>query len=349
MKERLLQYLACPACQGKVFVHDIVDQDGHEIMEGELRCSGCDRAFPIVRGVPRFAAVGEMEAEKAATAFSFGWQWQHFTHHDDRYGEQMLGWLNPVRPEFFHDKVVLDGGCGKGRHTTLAAAWGAREVIGIDLSDAVDTAFAATRDSPNIHIVQGDICRLPFGQVFDYAFTIGVLIVLGNPVDGFNSLAAKIKPGGHLSVWVYGAENNGWIMSLINPLRVRFTSRMNPRLLMHLSKIPTAVLFGATKLIYGPLKRIGAKSIASRLFYGDYLTFISDFGWREHHTIVFDHLVAPTAHYVKRAEFEQWWEGIRARDTIIGWHNRNSWRGLGQVNNFQNETEGSGLVNEVRE
>ena len=35
-------------------------------------------------------------------------------------------------------KVVLEGGCGKGRHTKLAAEWGAAEVVGIDLGDGVE-------------------------------------------------------------------------------------------------------------------------------------------------------------------------------------------------------------------
>ena len=88
-----------------------------------------------------------LEPDKAATAENFGWQWQHFTHEDELYAEQFLGWIAPVRPEFFKDKLILEGGCGKGRHTLLAAGWGAREVVGVDLSDAVETAFAATRES----------------------------------------------------------------------------------------------------------------------------------------------------------------------------------------------------------
>jgi uncharacterized protein YbaR (Trm112 family) len=132
MKERLTEYLACPSCQASLVVSEIKEKDGIEIMEGRLSCSGCGRNFPIVRGVPRFADHADLEAGKAATAFSFGWQWTHFTQDDQRYERQFLGWLNPVRPEFFKDKVVLDAGCGKGRHTLLAAAWGAREVISID-------------------------------------------------------------------------------------------------------------------------------------------------------------------------------------------------------------------------
>ena len=331
MKDRLLIYVACPACQGSLDLDGAVQRDGPEIMTGQLKCSGCDRKYPIAGGVPRFANLAEVGEEKAATAAGFGWEWKQFTQHDQKYGDQLLGWLNPVRPDFFRDKVVLDGGCGKGRHLMLAAEWGVLDVVGIDLSEAVDTAFAATRGADNVHVVQGDICRLPFRPVFDYAFSVGVLDHLGSPVEGFQSLASKVKPGGHVSAWVYGAENNQWITGLINPVRVHFTSRLHPRTLFHISKLPTAVLFLATKLIYGPLSKVGKGDFARRLFYGDYLSSLSRFGWREHHAIVFDHLVAPTAHYLTREEFETWWSGIRAQEVKIGWHNKNSWRGFGRV------------------
>lgn len=285
-----------------------------------------------MRGVPRFAALDQVEAEKAATAANFGWQWQHFTQSDEKYDQQFLGWLAPVEKHFFKDKVVLEGGCGKGRHTQLAAKWGARDVIGIDLSAAVETAFAATRDLPNAHIIQADIYHLPVKRVFDYAYSVGVLHHLPDPRAGFQSLAAKVKSGGHISAWVYGAENNEWITRWINPLRERMTSRMNPRTLLQLSKVPTALLFAATKMVYGPLNRSprGA-ALAGLLFYNDYLKSISRFGWREQHTIVFDHLVAPTAFYISREEFADWWSEIRAQDVEIGWHNRNSWRGCGRI------------------
>ena len=339
MKERLLQYLACPTCQGVLRLRATEKKDGIEILEGQLQCSSCLQSFPIVRGVPRFADLAQIEEDKAATASSFGWEWQHFTQEDDRYGEQMLGWLDPVTEDFFRDKVVLDGGCGKGRHTLLASNWGARDVVGVDLSDAVEPAFEATRGSENMHIVQADLCRLPLARVFDYVFTIGVIHHLDDPNVGFKELASKIKPGGHFSVWLYGAEGNAWITSLVSPLRKRFTSRMNRRALLHLSKLPTALVYAATKLVYGPLNKSqrGAE-LGRRLFYGQYLSSIAGFGWREQHTIVFDHLVAPTAQYVTREEFEKWWEGIGARETVIGWHNKNSWRGFGRTS--ENESTG---------
>ena len=332
MKRKLLDYLRCPSCASAILLQSVALEEGSEIMEGRLACDSCARTFPVVRGVPRFAAPEKLEPDKAATAENFGWQWQHFTHGDELYAEQFLGWISPVPPEFFKDKVVLEGGCGKGRHTLLAAGWGAREVIGVDLSDAVETAFAATRHLENAHIVQADIYHLPFARTFNYAFSVGVLHHLPDPRAGFRSLAATVKPGGHLSAWVYGAENNEWITRGINPLREKFSSRIDRRALLHLSKLPTALMYLATKLIYGPLNSSKRGSaLARQLFYNDYLNAISKFGWREQHTIVFDHLVAPTSHYIRREEFEAWWRDIEAKELSVGWHNKNSWRGFGKI------------------
>lgn len=329
MKKTLLAYLVCPSCEGPLDL-STSNIEADEIITGELRCTSCSSAFPITSGIPRFANLAEVESDKRATAEGFGWQWQHFTQEDERYAEQFLGWIAPVTPEFFRDKVVLEGGCGKGRHTQLAARWGAREVIGVDLSAAVETAFAATRSIPNAHIIQADIYHLPLARKFDYAFSVGVLHHLPDPRGGFLSLASRVKLGGYLSAWIYGAENNEWITRWVNPVREKVTSRIDQRALLQLSKIPAACVYLATKLVYGPLNRRGS-SLAKHLFYNDYLSAIANFGWREQHTIVFDHLVAPTAFYISREEFERWWREIGARDVKIGWHNKNSWRGFGIV------------------
>ena len=329
MKQKLRQYLICPACEGPLDL-SVAKSEAEEIMEGELRCATCAASFPITRGIPRFANLSEVESDKRATAEGFGWQWQHFTQEDEHYAEQFLGWITPVQPEFFRDKVVLEGGCGKGRHTMLAAGWGAREVIGIDLSAAVETAFAATRSLPNAHIIQADIYHLPLTRAFDYAFSVGVLHHLPDPRGGFLSLASKVKPGGHISAWIYGAENNAWITRWVNPVREKVTSRIDQRALLQLSKLPAACLYLATKLVYGPLNHNGS-TFGKHLFYNDYLSALAKFGWREQHTIVFDHLVAPTAFYISRAEFETWWRDIHTNDVVISWHNKNSWCGLGEV------------------
>jgi SAM-dependent methyltransferase len=202
----------------------------------------------------------------------------------------------------------------------------------VDLSAAVESAFAATRQLENVHIIQADIYRLPVRRKFDYAFSVGVLHHLPDPKGGFKSLASKVKPGGEISAWVYGAENNEWITRFVNPVRKKLTSRISQHTLLQASKLPTAVLFAMTKLLYGPLnRRPSTAGLARHLFYNDYLNAISAFGWREQHNIVFDHLVAPTAFYISREDFEKWWRDVAAENIRISWHNSNSWRGLGRL------------------
>lgn len=330
MKEKLLELLACPSCSADLLLTQAIKYEVKEIIEGVLTCQQCAREYSVVRGVPRFTDLSKIEEEKAATAENFGWQWTHFTQEDEKYADQFIGWLQPVKPKFFKDKIVLEGGCGKGRHTRLAAEWGAIEVVGIDLGDGVESAFELTRNLPNAHIVQCDIFRLPFKKAFDYAFSVGVLHHTPDPKKAFISLASKVKNGGHVSAWVYGAENNEWITKYVNPIRETFTSKIGQPILYQLSKLPTLSLFLTTKLLYRPAN-IVAQPIAKHLFYNEYMNHLADFGWREQHNIVFDHLVAPTAFYISKREFEEWWSEIAGNDVEITWHNENSWCGFGKV------------------
>jgi SAM-dependent methyltransferase len=328
MKEKLLDFLACPVCGGDILLSHAGKYEEREIIEGVLSCKKCLREYTVTRGVPRFADLSKIEQEKAETAENFGWQWTHFTQADKKYAAQFLGWIQPVKEDFFRDKIVLEGGCGKGRHTSLAANWGAKEVIGIDLSASVETAFQATRALPNAHIIQADIFKLPFKRIFDYAFSVGVLHHTPDPKSAFVSLASKVKKGCYVSAWVYGAENNEWITRYVNPIRKGFTSKISQPSLYQLSKLPTLGVFLASKLIYKPLDKT---PFGKKLFYHEYLSQLGSFGWREQHNIVFDHLVAPTAFYISRSEFEDWWREIDAKDVEIIWHNRNSWCGFGKI------------------
>lgn len=330
MKDRLIDLLACPVCGGDILLVHVGLREDQEIIDGTLSCKKCEREYKVLRGVPRFAELDKIEKDKAETAANFGWQWNKFTQEDKKYANQFLGWLQPVRPEHFKDKIVLEGGCGKGRHTALAHEWGAKEVIGIDLSAAVESAFYATRNLPNAHIVQADIFKLPFKKVFEYAFSVGVLHHTPDPKKAFVSLASKVKKGGSISAWIYGKENNDWIINYVNPVRTSFTSKIKQPTLYQLSKLPTFGVFLASKLIYRPLNK-AAKPVAEKLFYNDYLSHLGAFGWREQHNIVFDHLVAPTAFYIAKEDFKGWWKEIGAENVEITWHNQNSWCGFGYI------------------
>ncbi len=327
MKETLLPYLICPACAGELTLH-AGERAGREVLTGELTCALCLTAWPIRHGIPRFVEAGQVSEEKQATAKNFGEQWLVFDHVSAHHEEQFKDWIAPVTPEFVRGSTVIEAGCGKGRHTRAIAEWGARDIIGVDLSAAVEAAYQNTRDLENAHIIQADIYRLPLKPVFDYGFSVGVLHHLPDPRAGFDSLVKSLKPGGAVSAWVYGRENNGWIVHLVNPLREHFTSKLPMRVLYVLSYVPTLMLYLMARLIYAPLANT---KLSRRLFYADYIGYIARFPFREIHNIVHDHLTAPTAFYISRADFADWFTAASAREVVIAWHNQNSWRGFGYV------------------
>lgn len=325
MKERLLVYVACPACNGELTL-DVTARSGHEIMEGSLSCGGCQHVFAIRRGIPRFAV--DVPDVEQRTADAFGYEWTRYSELAERYRKQFLDWLQPVTADFFPGKAVLEGGCGKGRHTALAAAFGAKDVVAMDLSDAVESAFTNTRQLENVHIIQADLNNPPVRQAFDYAFSIGVLHHLPDPERGFRALVSRLKPGGAMSAWVYGREGNGWIVHGVTPVREHVTSHMPHGLLDVLSAAITLPLWLSTKLVYGPS---GGMILGRKLPYGKYLAYIAPFPFREQRSIVFDHLVAPVAFYIKQDEFEGWFARAGLQDVHIEQHNGNSWRGFARV------------------
>ncbi len=323
MKENLIQYLACPDCAGEISLA-ITKRDNNEIISGVLRCLKCRKSYPIREGVPRLADL-ETDDRQRDTAENFGAQWLVFDQVQGHHENQFLDWIAPVKPDFIRSKVVLEGGCGNGRHTRLIGEWRARDVIGVDLSEAVEAAYRNTKDLPNVHIIQADIYRLPLKQSFDYVFSVGVLHHLPDPRSGFASLFKHVKPGGAISAWVYGRENNGWIVGFVNPLRKHLTSKLPPRVLYFLAYLPAVALYTILKAVYLPLGKIG---LAHFLFYADYLSYIARFPFREIHNIVHDHLTAPVAFYISRDEFGEWFGTAHAERVEIHWHNRNSWRGF---------------------
>ncbi|TMC86483.1 MAG: methyltransferase domain-containing protein [Chloroflexi bacterium] len=156
MKARLVPLLACPSCGVALQLRESqLDRDG-EIATGELVCRQCTASYAIRNGVPRLLPP-ESSRVSQQTSAAFGWQWRQFVELYDEYEAQFLDWIHPIQPDFFRGKVVLDAGCGNGRHAFYAARYGARDVVAMDFSDAVDTAYENIGTMPNAHVVQGDI------------------------------------------------------------------------------------------------------------------------------------------------------------------------------------------------
>jgi SAM-dependent methyltransferase len=327
MKPALLESLACPMSLDALRVEPDNQQ---EYVSGELVCDGCGARWAIDDAIPVLVPP-DLVTQQRKTASSFGWQWQHFDEMHPEFEAQFLDWLSPIGAEFFRGKRVLDAGCGTGRHAYHAARFGAREVVALDLSDAVFTAQRNLSALDNVHVVQGDLLRPPFRTAesggFDFVYSIGVLHHLPDPAAGFRSLLRLVRPGGTIAIWVYGYENNGLVRNVVEPLR-RVSTKIRPSHLRALAW-PLAVGFhGAAKGVYRPL---GESAIGRRLPLQEYMSSVADFSFRQNYGIVFDQLVAPTAAYLKRDELERWFEGGGLEDVILSHRHSNSWRGQGRV------------------
>jgi SAM-dependent methyltransferase len=327
VKPALLPFLVCPACHGALEAR-IDRAEAAEMMEGTLTCAGCAAAYPILRGIPRFLSHGLTEDQKA-TADAFGYEWTHYSELTDADRKEFLDWIAPITPADFEDRIVLDAGCGKGRHIFLSAQFKARTVVGVDLSNAVEAAYRNTRALPNVHVVQADIGNLPFARPFDLAYSIGVLHHLPVPKQGFVSLAGHVRPGGRIVAWVYGKEGNLWIEKLVDPVRKNITSRLPRWITRCLSFGPAVILYAGLKLLYRPAVRI--PWLKRLLPYSDYLCSISGYSFAENFWNVFDQLVAPTAFYHSQEEVVDWFQTIQGQNVKISRHNSNSWRGTALI------------------
>jgi SAM-dependent methyltransferase/uncharacterized protein YbaR (Trm112 family) len=328
MRGWLLEYLVCPTCTAELRCTPQVEP-GDDLESGLLTCGDCGREYPIVNGVPRMAP-SISEPEKQRTVDAFGWEWQEFDRFHANWeslDSQFLDWVYPLEAPFFEGKVALDAGCGAGRFSAAMARMGAEYVIGVDLSDSVEAAREFTRSFPNVAIVQGDIFQLPFRSPFDFAFSVGVVHHLNDPEAGLRSIAEHVNAGGSLFVWVYGYENNAWIRHLVNPLRTRITAHLGRRTLYFLSLALAAALHPVLRVAYS---RSETNRLSRVLPYYPYLHWLSQYTFRHTHMVVFDHLVAPTAFYVRRDEFKSWFERAGFRHVELSWRNQNSWRGHGR-------------------
>ena len=322
MKETLLSYLACPTC-GHDYSLRADLRDGEEILQGKLICSCSEK--PILNGVPRLLPQ-EIDSRNWKTASRFGEEWNQFDMLTDKYKEQFLSWIKPIEESFFKDKLVLDVGCGKGRHILHSKNFGAREVIGIDLSHAVDAAYRNIGNVPGVHIIQADIYQLPLKPIFDYAYSIGVLHHTPDPEKSFHCMVGKVRPGGSVSAWVYGREGNDWIIYILNPIR-RITSKLPLPITKALAFILSVILQSILLVLYKPARsHLWLQKI---LPYSAYLCSISEFSFKENYSIVFDHLLPEIAFYIPKQDFEQWFKNSKLGNVVITQRNKNSWRGYG--------------------
>jgi SAM-dependent methyltransferase len=247
MRLKLLEVLACPKCTGELSCVPAETTATGEIETGSLECVACGRKFPIDSGVPRFV-------ERDNYASSFGYQWNLFKSEqlDSVNGtslseERLLSETEWTR-EWIDGKWILDAGCGAGRFLDVVSSIGA-QVVGVDISNAVDASRASLKDRDNVHLVQASIYELPFRPgVFDGCYCIGVIQHTPDPQASLRSLPRVLKPGGRLAVTIY--ERKPWTLLNAKYLVRHLTKRMKKQRLLAMIKGAMPVLFPLTNVMF---------------------------------------------------------------------------------------------------
>lgn len=362
MKPRLLDLVVCPLCRGRLgleaFLEAGSEGGAREIVEGALRCERCNGRYPIIRGVPRLlpptllspmrrrypgfferhpdlmppSAASEEDHQLAETLESFTrqrldlrtpgpefvGQWR--AHLQRNLGEEIS--ISALR-----DKLILDVGCGFGRHVYVAAQAGA-EVVGVDLSGGVDVAAENVRAHSKAHIVQADILQSPlrFG-VFDIVWAFGVIHHLPDPQKGFSTLVRFAKPnGGLVAIWVYGYRGMAFSYRLSHMRVLRqATVRVSPASRVRISKAVAAALSVAYWAPLNVLVKAGLGDQAKRLPLSEHI----EQGWLARVAAVHDRLSTPITHYHERDELLQWYGAAGLTRVVVEDTERRGWRASG--------------------
>jgi ubiquinone/menaquinone biosynthesis C-methylase UbiE/uncharacterized protein YbaR (Trm112 family) len=247
MQTKLLEVLACPQCGGGLTCTAVETDATGEVIEGSLDCADCAKTYPIEKAIPRFVP-------RDNYASSFGYQWNRFkleqidsANGTDLSAQRFYGETRWDK-EWLKGKWVLDAGCGAGRFLDVVSNSGA-EVVGLDISSAIDAARSNLAGRTNVHFVQASVYEPPFrAESFDAVYCIGVVQHTPDPQQTMQTLPKMLKPGGRIAITAYERKFYTKLYGkyLLRPL----TKRIEKKKLLAGIKGVMPVLFPITDLLF---------------------------------------------------------------------------------------------------
>jgi SAM-dependent methyltransferase len=246
----------------------------------------------------------------------FGYEWGRYAEIKPEYEEQFRRWTPFLKPEDWRGLTFLDVGCGMGRNSYWPMRYGAAGGLAIDLDDrSLASASRNLQDFPTLEPRKLSAYDLAEENRFDVAFSIGVIHHLEDPDLALANMVRAAKPGGRVMVWVYGLENNRWIVYGLTPLRRALFSRLPIGVTHALSWAPSAILW--------LLLRLGFGRIA-------YFKLLRRFDFPHLRSIVFDQMLPAIAHYWSRDEVAALMSRAGLENIELSWVNEMSWAAIGR-------------------
>jgi SAM-dependent methyltransferase len=251
MNPNFLDYLVDPETREDLRL-EVYSSDNGRIITGRLYSS--TNSYEIVDGIPRFVKT----SAKKNYASSFGFQWnrwpkiqfenQNLGRPMEGHTSQMFRRITTLDDSDFKDKLSIDFGCGSGRFLDLVSSNGGF-VIGLDLSDAVESAGEIFKNNPKVLVCQADILHSPIrDQVADFVYSIGVLHHTPSFREGVAEISRVAKDGSLISISVYGS--GGYYDDAIVTLYRRFFNFCNPLFGYFLPWIYSVLIVVFTRPLY---------------------------------------------------------------------------------------------------